>query len=78
MPSAFTRRQLMPAVLQQAQTEAVFISHAVADRLPCWDAGLVAQPAATHHRPVMTCLSGDSAYLPVCSYLVSDRDETYS
>lgn len=70
MPSSLIRSHLMPVVLQQAQTEAVFISHTVADPLACWDAGLVAQPAATHQQLVTTCLSGDSACLPVCPLLI--------
>lgn len=58
----------MCAVPCQAQTEAVFISHAATDPLACWDAGLVARLAATH-RPVTTCLSGCSAYIYLYSYL---------
>lgn len=58
---------LIFAVPCQAQTEAVFISHAATDPLACWDAGLVARLAATN-RPVTTCLSGCSSY-PSVSYL---------
>ena len=59
----------------QAQTEAVFISHATTDPLACWDAGLVAWLAAPHH-PVTTCMSGVFAYLsasyfPACICLPS-------
>lgn len=57
----------MPVVLCQAQTEAVFISHAATDPLACWDAGLVARLAGTY-RPVTTCLSAylSASYLPAC------------
>lgn len=63
----------MAAVLCQAQTEAVFISHADTDPLARWDAGLVAWLTAVY-RPVTTCLSDCSAYLsasysPACSFL---------
>lgn len=57
----------MCAVPCQAQTEAVFISHAATDPLACWDAGLVARLTATH-QPVTTCLSGCSAYVSLYFY----------
>lgn len=63
------QHHLLPAVLCQAQTEAVFISHATTDPLACWDAGLVVLWRPARLAVLPTCLPPTcrpvSVFLPV-------------